>query len=255
MEATLERITALVQPVLESWESVDTVTMLTFGTDRYDPSFFLSYDVFFYGAPLAPTERERSFPDADAFESTVDGQKDRFLLDDVPVRLEYKAVSDMDAQVAAVSRPFGGDVGVSTYGLYRLLKGTVIFARSNWLAVARRELEHVPETFWERRIQLYRGRMEHALSDLSSAVFAGENLFYHLALAGFLDKVCALLFALNRRFEPAGRGMAAEIETLAMLPEEFDTRFSLLLRDDASVSGKRKREVAQLIAKSLLRIS
>ena len=57
--------------------------------------------------------------------------------------------------------------------------------RSNWLLVARRLLGDIPEEFWVRRIQMLRAHMEHALSDLTGAVFADEALFTNCRLGRF----------------------------------------------------------------------
>ena len=47
-------------------------------------------------------------------EQTVDGQKDRFLIDDVPVRLEYKAISESIFSFQSVNPDRGEIIGRPT---------------------------------------------------------------------------------------------------------------------------------------------
>ncbi len=151
--------------------------------------------------------------------------------------------------------PDRGDISGTTYGFFRLVNSQIVMNRSNWLPVVRRLLDDLPEEFWVRRIQTLRAHMEHALSDLTSAVYAEESVFYHLSLGRFLETTCALLFALNRAFDPPGRILRSKVDELPRLPEEFATRFEHLLRHEGEVSESRKRQIAELIAKSLLRLS
>ena len=255
MEAIVAGTSARLVEVLSGWDTVDTVTVLTFGSDRYDPSFFISADVYHHGMVPVADEREQAFSFAAAFESSVDGRKDRFLIDELPVRLEYKPISDVDRALGPLVGPESGDALGSTYGFYRLQHAEIAMNRSNWLEVVRRQLSDVPEEFWVRRIDALRARMEHALGDLTSAVYAEEDLFYHLSLASFTEQVCQLLMAVNRRFDPPGRRLRAEIMQLSMLPEEFTTRFEYLLGDERSFPRARKRQIAELLARSLLSIA
>lgn len=255
MEAILERINNYVQTVMQEWDTVDTVTALRFGSDRFDPSFFVSFDVYYHGTFPDVETRRAAFSDTAMFEATVDGQKDRILFEDLPVRMEYKAISDVDFEISKARVPEKGDILGTTYGLYRLVTADPVLQRSTWLTVVRRTLANLPDEFWTRRVGMLRAHMEHALSDLTSAVFADEPLFYQLSLARFLETSCNLLLAVNRRFEPSGRGLRAAVSELETVPEEFESRLEHLMGSDASMKRSRKREVAELIAKSLLRIS
>lgn len=255
MDAILERINDYVRSVTQAWDMIDTVTVLRFGTDRFDPSFFVSYDVYFHGVIPELDERREAFREATMYEATVDGQKDRFLFEEIPVRMEYKAINEVDFAVSKARFPERGDILGTTYGLYRLITSDPVLQRSTWLTVVRRTLADLPSRFWTRRIEMLRAQMEHALSDLTSAVFSGEQLFYQLSLSRFLESSSSLLLAVNRRFEPSGRSLRQAISELKTVPEEFESRLEHLMGSDGSMSPKRRREVAELIAKSLLRIS
>lgn len=254
MEAIVQRTNEHIRSVLESWPTVDTVTVLRFGADRYDPSFFLSYDVYFHTSLPEAAQREAAFETGRAFEASLDGGKDRLLLEDVPVRLEYKSIGIIDELVGLVLDPEADGYARSTYGLYRIVHSDPVFSRSTWLETTRTELANPPEEFWRRRRTVLEARMEHALSDLATAAVAEEELFFQLSLAGFLENMLRALFTINRRFEPSGRTMATEAAALPKLPEEFAGRLEHLLRTDAAVKKNRKREIAQLIARSLLHL-
>ncbi len=254
MDAILKVTTEMVLPVLKEWDAVYAVVMLRFGSDRYDPSFFISYDVYYNGPIPGREVREAAFPFAAGFETTRDEQKDRFLIDDVPVRLEYKDQHAFDSVLETVFGNCDGGFPESTYGFYRLKKGELIYSRGDWVDRTRQMLNEIPDSFWDRRVQALRARMDHVLTDLSSAVYSGEVLFYTLSLASFLNTLSALLFAINRRFEPAGRILNEQLRQLPVLPEEFDTRLEYLLRSDSVVTDKRKREIAELVTWSVLRL-
>jgi hypothetical protein len=255
MDAIIERINDYVRTIMQGWDTVDTVTVLRFGSDRFDPGFFISYDVYYHGVFPDVDERRAAFTDTTMFEATVDGRKDRFLFEDVPVRMEYKGITEIDVQISRARYPEKGDFRGTTYGLYRVTTAEPVLQRSTWLTVIRRTLADLPEAFWTRRVDVLRAHMEHSLSDLTSAVFSDEPLFYQLSLARFLETSCNLLLAVNRRLEPGGRLLREAISTLPTVPEEFESRLEYLMGSDAAMKRNRTREVAELIAKSLVRVS
>ncbi len=252
MENTISNLSEKICGVLKTWESVDTVTVIHFGTGRLDPNFVVSFDVYLTGSIPGAQEREELFSFASMFETGAGLDKDRFLLDDVPVRLEYKNRDSYDKQVKATSDPERGNRDESTYGFYRIIESTPVVTRSGWLENVRARLRDVPESFWKERATRLRTRMEHSLGDLSAALYGDDQLFYLLSLANFLNAVCSLMFAINHTFEPAPRTFRSAVRELEIQPEEFSGRFANLLRDDTAVSRSRKRELAQLIARSML---
>ncbi|WP_076488176.1 DUF4037 domain-containing protein [Alkalispirochaeta americana] len=256
MDAILRTTNEQILGVLQGWDSLEALSVLRFGTDRYDPSFFISYDVYHRGPIPEPGEREQLFTFAVSFESTRDGEKDRIMVEDIPVRLEYKPVDQVDRLVLAASDGGAAEASVtSTYGFFRLLQATAILERGDWLRSTRKTLQYLPDAFWAARIAAYQARMDHVLADLTSAAYAGEALFYQLSLAAFLEALSSLLFAVNREFEPPGRTLQESLLALPVLPEEFETRLAYLLRSDVAISDTRRREIARLITLSALRLS
>jgi hypothetical protein len=57
---------------------------------------------------------------------------------------------------------------------------------------------------------------------------------------------------INREFEPSARKSSEYVFTLPSLPENFRGRFESFLRQDGGLDMRRKAEVAELMAKSVL---
>jgi len=171
----VDRFTGL----LSSWEGVECITVNEAALpDTLDPYFALILDVF-YSSPL-PKAEERCHlygDDVAAFESSAQNEKDRFLIGDIPVRLEYKKTKKIDELVNIACDNLESlwlikDSG--TYGFYRLVNCDIIFSRSNWIHDIRKRLENVGNYFWTEMRGTVQSKMEHFLSDLGSGVFSGR---------------------------------------------------------------------------------
>jgi hypothetical protein len=69
--------------------------------DTLDPYFALILDVYYTGSIPESGERFAQFgKDAVVFETSSTGIKDRFLIGDLPVRVEYKFTSQVDERVS-----------------------------------------------------------------------------------------------------------------------------------------------------------
>lgn len=253
MQQTRQRVIDSVREVLEGWRDVETVSLLDFGEDIYDPYFFLSLDVFYNeGLPEAEA-REKAFAFADLFESNLGRGKDRLLIDEIPIRLEYKRVADVTETVnTALNTP--SDLSEpGTYLFHRLYASKTLIERSDWLLKLRGALEHdLPEEFWQFQRAGLQLKMEHYLSDLMAAVVMDDQLFYLVSASGFIRSLCSVLFAINRRFEPSGRFLGKVTAELPVLPESFGGLFDTFLRDDATISRERRKEVAELLARGVI---
>lgn len=226
--------------------------MLESGEDIYDPYFFLSFDVYYSGELPDRERRREALGDTVAFETLEPARKDRFLLEDVPCRLEYKDESRIEATVESVREDAGVLREGGTYLFYRIMYARELYSGSDWLGSVRREAEALPESFWVRLRESYQARMEHDLGDLAAAVVRDDNLFYLISLADFIRSVCSVLFAVNRRFEPSDRMLSSVVKKLDVLPESFKGRFDSLIRQDSDLTPERKREIATLFAKSVV---
>ena len=139
-----------------------------------------------------------------------------------------------------------------TYMFYRLATAHVLEKKSDWIEAVRSSLKELPEEFWERLSHSSRATMEHYLGDLIAAVIRDDGLFYLISAAGFIKSFLSLLFVLNRLFEPSGRTLYDRALDLPVLPENFRGRFHSFLREDPEFPPSRKREIAELMAKSVV---
>src|SRR6056297_2895944 len=99
MRLKAHRSVAALQQVLEGWSEVTAVGLHSPGDDVYDPYFSLNLDVY-TASPVRDTEaRMRAFGDVGAFESSSLTNKDRFLMGEVPVRVEYKRIERFEELV------------------------------------------------------------------------------------------------------------------------------------------------------------
>jgi hypothetical protein len=253
MKPRVESAVNQIISVLKRWDGVDTISLVETGyEDIYDPYFFVSLDVYCAGEIPDVEARREEFPDVVAFESLQLTRKDRFLLDDIPFRIEYKNIERFNRIIQGAQGPGGSFRDSGTYMFYRLKYGQVLFQRSEWLTEVRTDLDSFTDEFWDMLREAFQARMEHYLGDLSAAVVREDDLFYLISSAGFVRSVCSVLFAINHRFEPSGRLLYDETRELPILPESFAGRFESLLRSSQTLSASRRAEVAELLAKSIV---
>lgn len=242
---------------IASWPSIECISLNEAAIpDTLDPYFALIFDVYYRKPIIAPEERRRLYgDDVLAFETSAQGNKDRFLIGDLPVRIEYKDVEKIQELVTIADSQTDHlwlikDSG--TYGFYRLSQGEVLFHRSPWIDEIRQRLSKLGDDFWIQMRDAHQSKMEHFLSDLGAALIQGDDFHYLISSAGFIKNVCVALFCINRRFEPSHRGFYEQVKDLPILPEEFIGRFESFLRNDSEMTAQRKYSLAQLIARSVL---
>ncbi len=252
MKHAVERLAERLTAVLSSWQGVECVLSCEASeTDVLDPYFALVLDVFCSGDIPDDDTRQASFGDPGAFESSRGHEKDRFFLEGLPIRIEYKHMSRLNEilekrfDLMWVYRSSG------TYLFHRLAEGKVLFKRSEWIERVREGLSHTPEDFWERLKETHLFKMEHSLSDLGGAALKDDRYFFFVSLSGFLRSCVSALFAINKRWEPSDRHLTEVLMALPVLPEDFHGRWAILLRTDGSSDPERKYQVAQLVARSI----
>lgn len=243
--------------VLSAWPGVECVILNEAAlSDTLDPYFALIMDVFCSGAVPGVEERCRLYgDDVAAFESSGQNEKDRFLIGDIPVRLEYKFTQKIDELTAIADTRqellwLIKDSG--TYGFYRLVNGEIIFSRTSWIGGIRKRLANPGDRFWTEMRFSVQSKMEHFLSDLGAAFFQGDEFHYLIASAGFIKTACLTLFSLNRRFEPSHRAYYKQVLCLPILPESFPAEFENFLSNEPEMSMERRFTLAKLIAKSIV---
>jgi hypothetical protein len=243
--------------ILSAWKCVECITLNEAAlSDTLDPYFALILDVF-CSAPIPKAEeRCRLYgEDVAAFESSGQGEKDRFLIGDIPVRLEFKKIEKIDELVEIACSNYDSlwfikDSG--TYGFYRLANCDVIFSRSNWIHDVRKDLENIDDQFWVQMRGNVQSKMEHFLSDLGAACFQNDKFHYLIASAGFIKTACLTLFCINKRFEPSHRAYYKQVSELPILPESFAAEFQTFLEDDTTADLDSRFYLAKLIAQKIV---
>jgi hypothetical protein len=243
--------------ILSQWPGVECVSLNEAALpDILDPYFALILDVFCSGPVPDAQERCRIYGgDVVAFESSGPNEKDRFLIGDIPVRLEYKSIEKTEELVSIADTKTDSlwlikDSG--TYGFYRLANGEIVFSRSDWIHKIRERLTHIGDAFWENMREAAQSKMEHFLSDLGAASFQGDEFHYLIASAGFIKTACLVLFCINRRFEPSHRAYYKQALELPVLPVSFRAELENFLGIGAETAMERRFALAKLIAKGIV---
>jgi hypothetical protein len=243
--------------ILSQWPGVECVSLNEAAMpDTLHPYFALILDVFHSKPIPAGEERCRLYgEDVAAFETSSQNAKDRFLIGDIPVRLEYKFTSNIEDLVSIADTKTDSlwlikDSG--TYGFYRLVQGEILFSRGDWIAGIRKRLENLGDIFWNEMRFAAQSKMEHFLSDLGAAVLQEDDFHCLISSAGFAKSACLTLFCVNRRFEPSHRAYYKQVLELPVLPESFAAEFETFLRKDPDMTLERLYGVAQLTARSIV---
>ncbi|MDR3130781.1 MAG: DUF4037 domain-containing protein [Treponema sp.] len=244
-------------PILSRWPGVECISLNEAALpDTLDPYFALILDVFYTeGIPLSGERKSRYGDDIAAFETTNMEKKDRFLVGDLPVRIEYKSLVQIEELVSFLDAKRESiwlikDSG--TYGFYRLARGEILFSRSGWIKKIQNRLLAPEDEFWFRLREANQSKMEHFLSDLGAALIQEDDFYYLISSASFIKYACLTLFCLNRRFEPSHRAYYRQVLELPELPESFSVRLETFLRGNPEITMERKYSLAQLIGRSIV---
>ena len=243
--------------IISQWSGVECVSLNEAALpDTLDPYFALIMDIYYRDSVPGIKERQKLYGgDLEAFETSGLGSKDRFLIGNIPVRLEYKSVNMIEELVTIADTKFDSiwfikDSG--TYSFYRLSQGEIIFSRSDWIMDIRRRLKNLGNEFWQIMRHAHQSKMEHFLSDLGAACMQGDDFFYLISAAGFIKNACLALFCINRRFEPSHRAYYSQVLKLKELPDSFPAYIETFLRFDPELTMERKYSLAQYIARGIV---
>ncbi|MDR1858585.1 MAG: DUF4037 domain-containing protein [Treponema sp.] len=257
MKYTTQMLVERFTGVISQWPGVECITLNEAAlADILDPYFALILDVFFSAPiPVAQQRCQVYGSDVGAFESSGQNEKDRFLIGDIPVRLEYKNIGKIEELVSIADTNVDSlwlikDSG--TYGFYRLANGDIVFSRGAWIHDIRKRLENIGEAFWLETRGAAQSKMEHFLSDLGAASFQGDEFHYLLASAGFIKTACLVLFCINKRFEPSHRAYYRQVLDLSVLPKSFPAQLENFLGAEPGAPMERRFKLATLIAKGIV---
>ncbi len=252
MTQRTEQAAERVSSVLARWDEVTAVGLTTLGEDVYDPYLSLSFDVYVRRDIREAGEREGAFGDVAAFESSILTSKDRFLIGQMPIRLEYKHTGRYDDLVGAALRGECALRDAGTYAFRRVVDAKVLVSHDEWFESVRSSLTKLPDGFWGRLRHAQQATVEHLYADLSAAAMRNDA-FYFVATAGsFLTQVCALLLTVNRRFEPSPRALHGEVLSLPTIPDSFRANLDNFVDQEHQLSMSQRRELAELMVTSVL---
>jgi len=263
MHRKVESLAAKITQALSAWDKVECVASGEYSeVDILDPYFALVVDVYSRGGVPDAESRKAAFSavagDPGAFESSAAQFKDRFFIDGLPIRVEYKDVGLVDELIAGAkvldSKIMWGLKNSGTYVFHRLKNCRVLYKDSDWIDRVRREIRDLPSQFWRAMREAYQLKMEHLLADLGAAAQSDDEYFYDVSSAAFIRYAAAALFMANKKFEPSHRSVSALLSSLKKLPEDFNGRWDSLVRYDPGISKSQRFKVAQLIARSILAI-
>jgi len=89
MRRKVERLANTLVSAIKRWEGVETVVLGEASEQEIlDPYFALVVDVYYKGEIPESQERCQAFGDPGAFETADVQKKDRFFLEELPVRVE-----------------------------------------------------------------------------------------------------------------------------------------------------------------------
>jgi hypothetical protein len=241
--------------LLSSWDSVECISLNEAALPAtLDPYFALIIDVFCTGPIPEAEERSRQYGlDIAVFETS--GNKDRFFIGDIPVRIEYKKTKNIDELVSIADTKHDSLWMIKnsgTYTFYRLENGDILFSRGDWIKNIRKKLESLSDSFWMVMREASQSKMEHFLCDLGAALIQNDDFFYMMSAAGFIKMACLTLFCVNRRFEPSHRAYYNQVIELPVKSDTFCAQLETFLRDKQEVTMERRYALAQLIARGIL---
>ncbi len=241
---------------VSAWDSVECVCLNeAAAVDTLDPYFAVILDVYVRGSIPAPNARAAAYPNHTVMETAPTGTKDRFLVGELPVRIEFKEVERIEELVSIADRA-GSDLwklrNSGTYVFYRLTHCLPLFSRTDWYTEIVAKLSGLGDDFWVHMRSFYQSSMDHYLGDFGAAIVREDQFHYLISSANFIKYAVSALFMENGRFEPSHRGYLAQVSELTTIPDDFLGRFESFLRPDSELPPLRKYEIAKLIARSIV---
>ncbi len=242
--------------IISAWDAVECICLNEAASiNTLDPYFALILDVYTDGEIPPAQDRAGLFPTLSLFETSPRETKDRFMVGELPVRIEYKQVARIN-ELTEIASAAGADLwkirDSGTYVFYRLTHCRPLFRRSAWHDTVLSRLEVLSEDFWLAMRAFYRSTMEHYLADLGASLIQEDTFNNLISSSNFIKFACSALFMENGCFEPSHRAYYSQVLALKTLPDDFAGRFESFLRPDSELPPERKYELAKLITRSIL---
>lgn len=249
MNQKIEQLTDFLKNTISEWQNVECMTVVP-RTETFadDPYFALVIDVYHRGKIPSARARKDAFGDPGAFESAAGRSKDRFFLEQIPIRIEYKNIHTINKLVTYPMKYINILKNSGTYPFYRLQNNTVIYASTPWIGGAQQQLASFPSRAWIALKDSFSAKMEHYLSDMGVALFSDDRYFLLVSEAGFMRYTAASVFMANRRFEPSHRYIDEHLHELERVPAGFFDAWNLLLERNSQTTPQKRFETARFLA-------
>ncbi len=249
------KIAESISEIVSKWSGVEAIILGEAAEiEVYDPYFSIDIEVFYRGH-IPPRNDRRAFLSdlgLSSFECSPVYPVDRFLVDDLPVRVEYTETARIELILDRIEKDKWVCRKSGTVEFYKITHSDVLFKLTPWIDEVKKRLSNLPDSFWKEIINVTKCGMMSALSDIGAAAYRKDNLFFLGSLSSFVGDLVLFVFAVNKEFSPGGRMVLSKIMKLARLPEGFEGRFESLLRLDGSLDLEKKYEIAELIVKSVI---
>ncbi|GAB6275854.1 MAG: hypothetical protein SAMD01599839_03940 [Rectinema sp.] len=255
MKRKSEEILSFLIDMISRWPGVDCICVdRRSQQDELDPHYALVFDVYYRRSVPAMDKRQDLFDNPGAFESAPGGMKDRFFLDEIPIRVEYKHLPGVQDLVEHPLRHIKLLKNAGTYPLYRLLNFPLVFSRSDWIERMRAELNNFPQEAWRGLFDSFSAKMEHYLSDFGAAAVSENQFFRLMSRAGFLRFAGASVFMFNHVFEPSHAEYESQLKTQPVLPANFASLWDSIAGERNDLSEFKKFELARLLAREIFEL-
>jgi len=255
MKRKSEEISYFLIDTISRWSGVDCISMdKRSQQDELDPHYALVLDVYYRRAIPAMEKRQMLFDNPGAFESARGGTKDRFFLDEIPIRVEYKHIPSVQDLIEHPLHHIKLLKNTGTYPLYRLLHFSLVFSRSDWIERMRSNLTNFPEEAWNTLFDSFAAKMEHYLSDFGAASVSGNQFFRLMSHSGFLRYAGASVFMFNHVFEPSHAEFESQLKAQPRLPANFVNLWDSIAGEKNDISEFKKFELARLLAREIFEL-
>lgn len=253
MKRKVHRIASDLAKRIARWEGVEAILLGEAAeSDVNDPYFTIEVDVYLHGAPPDPASRRELFPEAEAFETSPISPVDRFLVEQLPASVHYMDAAGVDRVIWRLGDRTWVFHEPGTTLFYRIAHGEVLFQRGSWIEEARAQLAAIPAEFWTQiRLRAF-AAAEHSLGELRAATARSDGLFFLVSSGRLVRSVASFLFAVNRQFEPPGRLLSERLAGLKVTPDGLPGMLDNFLRPASDISQAARREIADLIVRSLI---
>jgi len=255
MKRKSEEILLFLIDTISKWPSVDCICEDPRSKqDELSPHYAIVLDVYYRRGIPAIEKRQNLFNNPGAFESAAGAMKDRFFLDEMPIRIEYKHIPAVEDIAAHPLRHIRFLKNSGTYPLYRLLVFPLVFSRSDWILQRRSDLVNFPEETWKALFISFSAKMEHYLSDFGAAATSENQFFRIMSRAGFLRYAGASIFMHNHNFEPSHAEYELQLKKQTNLPTNFENYWDPVASDHNELSEFKKFELARVLAREIFQL-